>query len=220
MSIRLIVDWCRPSWFLHYRIMLYGMGAGAFYGAIKLHGDHAFDHALAFGLSIGVMTVVAILIGDQIIYWFNVLLARYIRAIRANLRQAMEMAGVDPGDLAQTVPPSPIFIAIAIVHTTLTISGAMLFSSVWCTAIMWEIMQFGDAEPLVVWSWIGSSTLAAGMGLGFAQCAYMDLKVERLRQRMLGKVDQQSLSVIAAVEHGQKVVARFTGVRRTISVQT
>lgn len=81
-------------------------------------------------------------------------------------------------------------------------------------------MEFGDAEPLVEWSLISTSVLAAGMGLGIAQCAYLDLKADRLRQRMLGKVEPQSPTGIAAVEQGQKIVARFTGVRRTISLQT
>ena len=216
-----IADLLRPSGFLHYPIMVYGMVSGTLEGLVKLWGDHTYDFALAYGFSAGLSLVLGMLIGAQTFYWVNVLLLRYIRSIRSHVDGTMELVGFDPVDQTSTSKVPFLFHAVTWFHMIFTVVGAMTLWVSTCHLVIQLAVGFPEWVASVFSLLVGLGMIALGVSVGLLQCYQLDRQAKNLRRTVVAHLSEKAVlepvsdgtAVVTAMRTGEKWVGSLTGFR-------
>ena len=216
-----IVDLLRPSRFLDYPMMVYGMLSGTLEGLIKLWGDYTYDYALAYGFSAGLSLVLGMLIGIQTFYWVNVVLLRYIRSIRSHVDGTMELVGLDPADQTSTSKVPFLFHAVTWFQIMFTVAGAMTLWVATCHLVIRLLVGFPDWIASLFALLIGLGMLALGVSVGFLQWYLLDRQAKYLRRTVVARFSDKTVlepisdgtAVVTAMQTGEKWVGSLTGFR-------
>ncbi len=238
-----IVSLLRPSRFLDFRIMVYGMLYGTLDGLIELWGDHTYDYALASGFSMGLSVILGMLMGVQTFYWVNVALLRYIRSIRSYVNGTMELVGLDPADQTSTSKVPFLFHAVTWFQIILTLAGAISFWMSTCLLVIRSLVGFPDWIVSLFALPIGLGLFALGVAAGFLQCYRLDRQAKHLRRTVVARLSEKAVlepvsdgtavsekvviepgpdgtAVVTTMQTGEKWVVRLTGFRSGLVLNT
>ncbi|MCE2501544.1 MAG: hypothetical protein J4G13_11890 [Dehalococcoidia bacterium] len=201
--------------------MVYGMVCGAFEGLIKLWSDQTYDYALAYGFSAGLSLVVGMLIGVQTFYLINLLLRRYIRAIRSHVDGTMELVGVDPAEQTSTSKIPFLFHAATWFQMGSTVLGAMVLWVSICHLVIRLLVGFPEWTASLFTAPIGLGMLVSGVSVGLIQCYQLDRQAKDLRRRVVAHLSEEAdlepvsdgTAVVTALQTGEKWVGSLTGFR-------
>ena len=216
-----LVDLFRPSEFLNYPIMGYGVVLGVATGLIKLWSGHTYDDALVHGLSMGLGVILGVLTGTQVFYWINTLFLRYIRAIKSDVERTLELMGSDSVSQTPTQKVPFRFRAVVWGYVRSIAAGAVASSVAGCHLVILLIIGSSDWVAAMFSFFVGLGVLTLGLSVGLMQCHRLDRQAKRLRRIAVEHLSgteviepvSDGTEVVTAMRTGEKWVGTLTGVR-------
>ena len=221
MTIKKLVDLFRPSEFLNYPIMGYGVASGVVGGWIKLWSEHTYDDALVYGLSMGLAVILGVLTGTQVFYRINALFLRYIRAVRSDVECTLEPVSSYPVSQASTQKTPFPFRAVVWGYVMCVATGAVASCMSGGHLVILLVIGSPDWAAPLFSLFTGLGILVLGLSVGLLQCRRLELQAKRLRRITVEQLSEFKVAepvsdgteVVAVMRTGEKWVGTLTGVR-------
>lgn len=218
--MKTLIGFLRPSSFLGYPVVAYGVIFAMSDWWVKSLTDHTHDYALAYSLSTGFAFMLGILAGTQVFYLINLLFLRYLRAIQARLESIQDLLGLPPWEPSSN--KASLFVrSITWSYVVAIVAGAMTASVAICTLVVLFAVGFPDWAHAFNRLLVGLGILALGLTVGFLQCYRLDRQVAQLESQAIARLREANgiervsdgVVAVATVEKGEKWVGTLTGVR-------